>query len=41
MVDVSIEAMVASKREKEKERRGEEKSYKYTVMNVLVGQKRS
>jgi len=42
VVDVSIEAMVASNEGKEGEgMRREERLYKYTVMNVLVGQTRS
>lgn len=43
VMDVSTEAVVASNEKKEVETNGrrEEKPYKYTVMNVLVRQRRS
>lgn len=42
LVDVSIEAVVASNERKKRKRRGGgvKRNYKYTVMNVLVGQTR-
>lgn len=39
VMDVSIEAMVASKEEKETSRRREENCTSTTIMNVLVGQR--
>ena len=44
VVDVSIEAMIASnevKRGRKRQRDSVKKLHKYTVMNVLVGQTRS